>query len=65
MAFAILPLHPLFRSPKRVSNDILKLTPMGTHIDDVVAIIKRQTIIENVTEWRELTIRYDKWVCEP
>ena len=65
MITVILPLHPLFRSPKRVLNDTLKLTPMGTHIDDVAAIVKSQTIIKNATESRAPIIRYDSGYVNP
>jgi len=65
MVTMIMPLHPLFRSPKRVLNDTLKLTPMGTHIDDVAALVESKTIIKNVTEWREPTIRYDSGYVNP
>ena len=65
MITVILPLHPLFRSPKRVLNDTLKLTPMGTHIDDVAAIVKSQTIIKNVIESHPPIIRYDSGYVNP
>jgi hypothetical protein len=46
-------------------NDTLKLTPMGTHIDDVAAIVQGQTIIKNVTELTPPVISYDKGYANP
>ena len=65
MVTVIMSLHPLFRSPKRVLNDTLKLTPMGTHIDDVAAVVKSQTIIRNVTESRAPIIDYERGYVNP
>ena len=65
MATVVMPLHPLFRSPKKIMNDTLGFTPMGTHIGDVVAIVNRQTIIKNVTESRPPIIRYDSGYVNP
>ena len=65
MASVILPLHPFFRSPKRVLNDTLKLTPLGTHIDDIVALVERQTIIKDMEEMRSPIISYDSGYVNP
>ena len=62
---SMLPLHPLLRSPKRVLNDTLKLTPMGTHIDNVVGLVDSQTIIDDIVEWREPLIYYDRGYISP
>jgi len=60
-----MPLHPLFRSPKSVLNDTLKLTPMGTHIDEVAAIVKSQMIIKIVTESQPPIIDYESGYVNP
>ena len=65
LIIVIIPFHPLFRSPERMMNDTLKLTPMGTHIDNVAAIVNKQTIIKNVTEWRPPNISYDSGYVNP
>ena len=57
--------HPLFRSPQKILADTLRITPMGMHIDDVVEIVTRQTIIRNVNEWRSPLIKYDSGYIDP
>jgi len=57
--------HPFFRSPKRIINDTLSFTPMGTYIDDVAMLVKNQTIIKNVEEWRTPTISYEWGYVSP
>ena len=61
----VMPLHPFFRSPRRIMNDTLRLTPMGMHIDDVASIVQSQTIIRNVEEMRNPIIRYDRGYVSP
>jgi hypothetical protein len=46
-------------------NDTLRLTPMGTHIDDVAAVVNGQTIIKNVTESRTPIIDYENGYVNP
>jgi len=65
MITIIMPSHPLFRSPLRVLNDTLSITPMGTYIEDVATTVKNQTIIENVTEAYSPIIRYDNGYVNP
>ena len=61
----IMPLHPLFRSLERLSKDTLRLTPMGMHINDVAALVKRQMVIKNVTEWRHPIINNERGYVNP
>ena len=65
LATVVMPLHPFFRSPRRIMNDTLRLTPMGMHIDDVANIVQSRTIIRNVEEWRVPTISYDRGYVSP
>ena len=58
-------LHPLFRSSERLLNDVIKIFPMGTHIDYVAAVVNKQTIIKNVTESRTPIIMYDSGYVNP
>ncbi len=47
----ILLLNPLRRSQEQIKNDILKLTPMGTSMEDVIKIIesKKQWEIDYIS----------------
>lgn len=47
----IMLLNPLRRSQEHIKNDILKLTPMGTSMEDVIKIIesKRQWEIDYIS----------------
>ena len=65
MGTVIISLHPLFRSSERVLNDVLKILPMGTHIDDVAAVVNKQSIIKNVKEMHAPIIKYDSWYVNP
>jgi len=56
---------PFFRTPKSMMGDVLKFTPMGTHIDEVAEIVRNQTVVRNVNEWREPTISYDSGYVDP
>jgi hypothetical protein len=45
--------NPLFKSEETLQNDILKLTPLGTSIDEVIKIIKTRK------KWRITQISND------
>ena len=46
--------NPLFRSQRRMRNEILRLTPIGTSMDDVL------TVIESQEGWEIHKISYDR-----
>ena len=56
--------HPMFRTSKSVMKDILKLTPMGTHIDDVAKLVKNKTILEGVSS-RTPYVNYERGYANP
>ena len=57
--------HPLFRSSNSIMNDVIKLTPMGTHIDDVAEIVKNKKIIKGAEEYKPPTINYEEGYIDP
>ena len=52
-------LNPLRRSQEYIKNDILKLTPMGTSMEDVIEIIERKR------QWEIDYISYDHGYRKP
>jgi len=58
-AAIIVLLNPLRRSQEHIKNDILKITPMGTSMEDVIKII------ENKRQWEIDYISYDHGYRKP
>jgi arginine deiminase len=49
--------NPLRRSETRIREDILKITPIGTSMDEVIEII------QNNEKWELFNISYERGYC--
>ncbi|MDR1689050.1 MAG: hypothetical protein LBS21_10625 [Clostridiales bacterium] len=58
--------HPFFKSPEKIMNEVIKLTPMGTHIDDVANLVNSKVIIKRLKKGeRGPIISYDSGYVSP
>ena len=65
LAYVTIFSHPLLISPRRVASNVLKITPMGMHIDDVVDIVKTTHIVKGAEKSREPIINYEGGYLSP